>query len=73
MQQHYDLAQSTAFQTLAPDKVMVMTNLFWFFILFNPSSTTYVKHFIANCNDYDNSDYSFNSFISWLWQHYFSS
>jgi hypothetical protein len=58
-----DLAQSTAFQTLAPDigngaDESVSGSL----TVFNPSSTTYVKHFISNCNDYDNSDYSFNSF-----------
>jgi hypothetical protein len=30
-------------------------------ILFNPSSTTYVKHFIANVNSYEASNRSDNS------------
>ena len=32
--------------------------------LFEPSSTTFVKHFISNCNNYSNSDYSVNDYIA---------
>ena len=32
--------------------------------LFNPSSTTYVKHFIANVNSYNNVDYSIQYLVS---------
>jgi hypothetical protein len=32
--------------------------------LFNPSSTTYVKHFITNTNGYLSSDYSVENFIA---------
>lgn len=49
----HDLAQSTSYQNLttglgnASDE-----SLSGSLTLFNPSSTTYVKHFIANCNAY---------------------
>jgi len=61
----YDLAQSTAFQALffgvgsGADESGSGT-----LQLFNPSSTTYVKHFIANANHYDSTDYTFESFIA---------
>ena len=32
--------------------------------LFNPSSTTYVKHFYARANAYDGADYSFDSYAA---------
>jgi len=32
--------------------------------LFNPASTTYVKHFITNTNGYLSSDYSVENFIA---------
>lgn len=54
-----DLAQSTAFQLLSvaiggdADQ-----NLGGTLTLFNPSSTTYVKHFIADFNNYSYHDYS---------------
>ena len=60
-----DLAQSTAFQSLltgvgnGADESASGT-----LTLFNPSSTTYVKHFIANTNNYTASDYSIESFIA---------
>jgi hypothetical protein len=60
-----DLAQSTAFQIIAPgigngaDESASGT-----LTLFNPSSTTYVKHFMSNINDYDNDNYTFNSFVA---------
>ena len=61
----YDLAQSTSFQPLLiavgngndEDGSGTLT-------LFNPSSTTYVKHFISNTNSYDGNDFSINSFIA---------
>jgi hypothetical protein len=61
----YDLAQSTAFQALffgvgsGADESGSGS-----LTLFNPSSTTYVKHFIANANHYDSTDYTFESFIA---------
>jgi hypothetical protein len=60
-----DLAQSTSFQTIAPnigngaDECLAGT-----LTLFNPSSTTYVKHFISNTNDYDGSNYTLNAFVA---------
>jgi hypothetical protein len=56
-----DLAQSTAFQPLSPemgsesDKCVVGS-----LTLFNPSSTTYVKHFISTVNCVRGDDFSFN-------------
>jgi hypothetical protein len=45
-----DLAQSTAFQTLTENGIsnQADASLSGSLTLFNPSSTTYVKHFIAN-------------------------
>ena len=61
-----DLAQGTGFQSLTNsdlgngnDETCVGT-----LHLFNPSSTTFVKHFIATTNTYHSSDYTFNSFIA---------
>jgi hypothetical protein len=60
-----DLAQSTSFQIIAPnigngaDESLSGT-----LTLFNPSSTTYVKHFISNTNDYDGSNYTLNAFAA---------
>jgi hypothetical protein len=56
-----DLAQSTAFQTIAngcgsdadQDTSGTLT-------IFNPSSTTYVKHFIATLNSAHDANYSFS-------------
>jgi hypothetical protein len=60
-----DLAQSTAFQILAlsigsgaDESVSGSMQLF------NPSSTTYVKHFIANNNAYYFANYSMDNFIA---------
>jgi len=56
-----DLAQSTAFQSLftgngnGADEAGAGS-----LQLFNPSSTTYVKHFISNNNSYDASNISIN-------------
>lgn len=60
-----DLAQSTAFQ-----KLMIVIgngadeNGCGTLQLFNPASTTYVKHFISINHYYLHSDYSINSFVS---------
>jgi hypothetical protein len=60
-----DLAQSTSFQNLANglgngnDE-----SLSGELTLFNPSSTTYVKHFIAKTNQYESNNMSDNSFIA---------
>jgi len=52
-----DLAQSTAFQVLAQVSSGADESVNGVLQLFNPSSTTYVKHFIARLNDY-NTPYS---------------
>jgi hypothetical protein len=60
-----DLAQSTAFQNLnlgtgsGADE-----NLAGSLHLFNPASTTYVKHFISNTNTYRDFDASHNAFVA---------
>jgi hypothetical protein len=60
-----DLAQSTAFQNLTSqngngaDESAVGT-----LQLFNPASTTYVKHFIAVSNIYQQQDFSVNNFTA---------
>jgi hypothetical protein len=61
----YDLAQSTAFHILADqvgngaDECTAGT-----LQVFNPASTTYVKHFIANLNGYLGSNYTRNYFTA---------
>jgi hypothetical protein len=61
-----DLAQSTAFQKISDgvgngDDESASGTL----TLFNPASTTYVKHFIGNANNYYQSPaYSQNSFVA---------
>lgn len=59
----YDLAQSTAFQTIG-DQVGngADENISGTLTLYSPSSTTYVKHFINNGNKYQYSDISINEF-----------
>ena len=60
-----DLAQSTAFQPLtAGTGSGADESSSGSLILFNPSSTTYVKHFIANLSDYFYDDYMINYFIA---------
>jgi len=60
-----DLAQSTSYQTLGvgigndADQ-----NAGGTLTLFNPSSTTYVKHFISNTSFLQGSDYCVNSYIA---------
>ena len=60
-----DLAQSTAYQPITRsvgngNDESASGSLF----LFNPSSTTFVKHFMATTNAYIYSDYTFNEFVA---------
>ena len=60
-----DLAQSTDFQRLFSNLGNgADESLSGSLLLFNPSSTTYVKHFISINNGYEASDYTLNSFIA---------
>jgi hypothetical protein len=60
-----DLAQSTSFQPLSEgngdrsDKSLAGS-----LTLFNPASTTYVKHFISTTNQYVFVDYSLNAYVA---------
>ena len=61
-----DLAQSTAFQPLS-DLYIGADNdhsLNGSLTLYNPSSTTYVKHFIATTNYSHSADYTLNPFVA---------
>ena len=59
----YDIAQGTGFQTLSlgqgndTDESTSGT-----LQLFNPSNTTYVKHFISNTNNYQHNNYTINNY-----------
>ena len=60
-----DLAQSTSFQNLNQDlgndnDQSLSGNL----CLFNPSSTTFVKHFIAECSSYASDNRAYNTFAA---------
>jgi len=62
----YDLAQGTGFQPLQSGGLIGNGNdesLSGFLHLFNPSSSTFIKHFTATTNQYSSYDYSINSFI----------
>jgi hypothetical protein len=60
-----DLAQSTAFQVLAePTGSGADESVSGTLTLFNPSSTTYVKHFISNTNINTSNDFQVNYFVS---------
>jgi hypothetical protein len=60
----HDLAQATGYQILAiPVGSDADQTASGYFYLFEPSSTTFVKHFISNFNNYSNSDYSVNDYI----------
>jgi len=60
-----DLAQSTAFQNLTGDTGNNNDqSLSGSLEIFNPSSTTFVKHFLANTNSYYSSDSSYNSYVA---------
>jgi hypothetical protein len=61
----HDLSQSTAFAPFSSDvgsdadQSVVGT-----MSLFNPASTTYVKHFIINNSNYNQADYDNNNFVA---------
>tara|TARA_R100001594_G_scaffold83483_1_gene118096 strand:+ start:1015 stop:1617 length:603 start_codon:yes stop_codon:yes gene_type:complete len=59
----FDVAQGTGVHTLANNmgngNDETLSGEMW---LFNPSSTTYVKHFIADLNNYNQDDYSVRHF-----------
>ena len=60
-----DLAQSTAFQQLSGGTGNgADESCSGSLILFNPSSTTYVKHFISTMNDYQVNNYTMNRYIA---------
>jgi hypothetical protein len=60
-----DLAQSTSFQPITrtqgngADESCSGT-----LTIFNPASTTYVKHFISNVNSYYQANYTFNQYVA---------
>ena len=60
-----DLAQSTAFQPLFRDAGNGADETCAGYIsLFNPASTTYVKHFISTANGYQLNNNSINAFVA---------
>ena len=61
-----DLAQSTSYQNVIGHDVGsdADQSASGYLHLFNPSSTTFVKHFISNSNSVTNGDFSFNSFYA---------
>ena len=64
-----DLAQSTAFQNLTPEVELGNENdasISGSLLLFNPASTTYVKHFIYNGNHMSNLSppWSINAYVA---------
>jgi len=60
-----DLAQSTSFQTLV-EQVGADNDqcLSGYLHLFSPSSTTFVKHFIARINNYNRANYSADAYTA---------
>jgi hypothetical protein len=64
-QTSFDLAQSTAFQAISTnlgnDNDQQLSGSL---TLFNPSSTTYVKHFISNVNNNTSDNYTLNTFCA---------
>ena len=61
-----DLAQSTNYQNLVVDSIGNGNDesLSGVMYLFSPSSTTFVKHFIARTNIYHDGDYTFDNYIA---------
>ena len=60
-----DLAQSTSFQPITNNGGNDNDqNLGGSLTLFNPSSTTYVKHFISNSSNYTGGDFAINHFLA---------
>ena len=56
-----DLAQSTSFQDIGYSDLNASDSFSGSLLLFNPSSTTYVKHFISNTTG---SNFVFNFFVA---------
>ena len=60
-----DLAQSTSYQRLTPDSGndadQVSSGELW---IYNPSSTTYVKHFMSRANSSHQANYSMDWYIA---------
>ena len=62
-----DLAQSTADQRFTPHGQVgsgADESISGYMNLFNPASTTYVKHFIATLNNYHDDNFSINGFVA---------
>ena len=60
-----DLAQSTSFQRLATDQgTNNDENMSGYLQIYNPSSTTFVKHFIARTQSAQASDYSMERYVA---------
>ena len=59
-----DLAQSTSYQEIGQSGNDADQNISSTLTLFNPSSTTYVKHFIINTNYCDHGDETDNGFYA---------
>jgi len=60
-----DLAQSTSFQNLSIDTGnSADESCAGYLQLFNPASTTYVKHFIANVANYNDSDICMPAYVA---------
>ena len=60
-----DLAQSTSYQRIAPDIGNDNDqSASGYLCLFNPSSTTFVKHFIARANQYHSANFSQDWYIA---------
>jgi hypothetical protein len=64
----YDLAQSTSFQTILEDfdttSYSGSGSGAGSMQLFNPSSTTYVKHFISNCHNLRDTSYAWSNYVA---------
>jgi hypothetical protein len=43
---------------------MIMINQYGSLMLFNPSSTTFVKHFMTSTNAYHHADITVNGFVA---------
>jgi len=63
-QTSFDLAQSTSFQLLAESGNDNDQNCSGYLHIFNPSSTTYVKHFISRASMTQRSDYQQDHFTA---------
>ena len=63
----YDLAQGTGFQRLVAGGGIGNgsdESISGYLRLFNPSSTTFVKHYIGSTNAYNNYDYTMNQYFA---------